>query len=83
MIANIHASESTADTEEKKILQLSYLLSLNNVYGDFYSKYDGVTPDMYKSLGLEIESVDNALDFSNLQLMSALALFSPSTFAIY
>lgn len=83
IIASTHASESKADTKEQKILQLSYILALNNVYGDFYSKHDGLTPDMYEDLGLEIECVDNALDFSNLQLMSAMALFSPSSFSMF
>jgi HD-like signal output (HDOD) protein len=83
IIASTHASESKADTKEQKILQLSYTLALNNVYGDFYSKHDGLTPDMYENLGLEIECVDNALDFSNLQLMSAMALFSPSSFSMF
>jgi HD-like signal output (HDOD) protein len=83
IVASTHVSESEATTQEDKVLQLSYLLALNNVYGDFYSKHDGITPDMYEGLGLEIECVDNALDFSNLQLMSAMALFSPSSFSMF
>ncbi|WP_158966862.1 HDOD domain-containing protein [Paraglaciecola sp. L3A3] len=83
IISHIHVSERPAETKEQKIIQLSYILALNNVYGDYYSKYDDITPDMYESLGLELESVDNALDFSNLQLMSALALFSPSSFSLF
>jgi hypothetical protein len=45
--------------------------------------HEGVTEEMYESLGIDLECVNNALDFSNLQLMSALALFSPSSFAMF
>lgn len=83
IISNIHTSESQAKSQEEKILQLSYILALNNVYGDFYAKHEGISPQMYETLGLEIEFVDNALDFSNLQLMSTMALFSPSSFSIF
>lgn len=83
IILNTHVSEHKATSKEEKVLQLSYLLALNNVYGDYYSKHDDILPAMYEDLGLEIETVDNALDFSNLQLMSALALFSPSSFSIF
>ncbi|MGJ8682611.1 HDOD domain-containing protein [Paraglaciecola sp.] len=83
IVSSTHVTEKQATTPEEKILQLSYVLALNNVYGDFYAKHDGITPDMYEALDLEIECVDNALDFSNLQLMSAMALFSPSSFAMF
>ncbi len=83
IVASTHASEKVATNQEQKILQLSYVLALNNVYGDFYSKHDDLTPEMYEGLGLDIECVDSALDFSNLQLMSTMAMFSPSSFAIF
>lgn len=83
IISHTHVSKNKAQSTEEKILQLSYVLAKNNVYGDFYSKYDDITDDMYESLGMEKECVDNALDFSNLQLMSALALFSPSSFSMF
>ncbi|MCF2949958.1 HDOD domain-containing protein [Paraglaciecola aquimarina] len=83
IVAATHATDREATTPEQKILQLSYVLALNNVYADFYVKHDGVTPNMYEDLGLQIECVDNALDFSNLQLMSAMAIFSPSSFAMF
>ncbi|MFT2090504.1 HDOD domain-containing protein [Paraglaciecola sp. 2405UD69-4] len=78
-----HGEQKQANTQEEQIIQLGYLLALNNINSDYFSKFDGVTPDMYKVLGLDEESVDAAVDFCNLQLMNALALFSPSSFALF
>lgn len=83
IVSKTHVSEHTAYSKEEKIIQLAYLLALNNVNGELYSKYADVTEDMYQSLGIDLECVNNALDFSNLQLMSALALFSPSSFSMF
>jgi len=83
IVSNTHVSEHPAQNKEEKIIQLAYLLALNNVNSEFYSIHGDVTEEMYESLGIDLESVNNALDFSNLQLMSALALFSPSSFTMF
>ena len=78
-----HSSKYKAETIEEQIVQLSVALALNNVYKDVYAKHDNISAQMYESLGLDLESLNNALDFTNLQLFSAMALFSPSSFSIY
>ena len=83
IVAKTHTSEHTAQSQEEKIIQLAYLLTLNNVYGDLYPAGTGITEDMYQGLGIDLESVNNALDFTNLQLMGALAIFSPSSFMMF
>ena len=83
IVSKTHVSEHTAQSKEEKVIQLAYLLSLNNIHTDLYCADAGVTEDMYEDLGIDLECVNNALDFTNLQLMSALALFSPSSFAMY
>jgi HD-like signal output (HDOD) protein len=83
IVSKTHVSEHTAQSQEENIIQLAYLLALNNINRELYASHDGITEDMYESLGIDLECVNNALDFSNLQLMSALALFSPSTFAVF
>ena len=83
IISNTHVSERTANNQEESIMQLAYLLALNNVNSEHYMRLEGITPELYEGLGLDIENVNNALDFSNLQLMSALALFSPSSFSVF
>jgi hypothetical protein len=45
-------------------------------------RHADITGDIYDSIGIDVEYVNNALDFSHLQLMNALALFSPTTFAM-
>ena len=82
-IKHIHMQISTAQSKEEQILQLSYQLSVNNVLKEFYSPYDGFNDEAFECLGLDQEQLDNALDFSNLQLISAMALFSPSSFSLY
>jgi HD-like signal output (HDOD) protein len=83
IVEKTHVSELKAQTKEERIIQLAYLLALYNVNSDYYSIHADLSEEMYECLGLDIESVNNALDFSNLQLMSALALFSPSAFVIF
>jgi HD-like signal output (HDOD) protein len=83
LVSKTHVSEYTAQSKAEKIIQLAYLLALNNVHSEFYSTHADITEDMYESIGIDEECVNNALDFSNLQLMSVLALFSPSTFTMF
>lgn len=83
IVSKTHVAEHTASNKEEKIIQLAYLLALNNINSDMYSIHADVTEEMYESLGIDLDCVNNALDFSNLQLMSALALFSPSSFAMF
>lgn len=78
-----HAAESKAETVAEKVIQLSVALALNNVHSDLYAPYDNIPAELYESLGLDTVSLDNALDFTNLQLMSAMALFTPSSFLLY
>lgn len=83
IVAKIHVSEGEAQNKEQKIIQLAYILARNNVNREFYSMDKELSPELYQVLDLELDSVNNALDFCNLQLISALALFSPSSFAMY
>ena len=83
IVANTHASEKHAESVEQKILQLAYVMALNDVNNETYGPYDGVTEDMLQGLSLEKADIDNALDFSHLQLMNTLALFSPNSFAMF
>lgn len=83
IVGKTHFSEVKAQTQEERIMQLAYLLARNNVNSDYYEIHAELSEEMYESLGVDIATVNNAIDFSNLQLMSALALFSPSAFAMF
>jgi HD-like signal output (HDOD) protein len=80
IVSKTHVSEHDTSNKEEKVVQLAYLLSLCNINSDVYSRHANVTENMYADLGIDLECVNNALDFSNLQLMSALALFGSSSF---
>ncbi|ABG41444.1 putative signal transduction protein [Paraglaciecola sp. T6c] len=82
-IAHQHASLHKAQSHEEKILQLASGLALNNVYSEIYNRLDNIEPAQYEILDLDDEDLDAALDFTNMQLISTLAIFSPSTFSIY
>ncbi len=82
-LAHLHDHSSESMPAEYHVLQLSYSLALNNIYADLYSKYETLDNEQLAVLGLDESSVESALDFSNLQLMSALALFSPSAFSMF
>ncbi|MEO9945109.1 MAG: HDOD domain-containing protein [Paraglaciecola sp.] len=83
IVASTHGGQQEPMTLEQQVIQLGYLLAINNINNEHFSRFDGITPEMYGVLNLDKESIDNAVDFSNLQLMSALALFSPSSFALF
>ena len=83
IVAKTHVSEHCAKGKEEKIMQLAYLLALNNVDNEQCSKHANITEEMYQCLDIDLSHIDNALDFSNLQLISALALFSPSSFSMF
>jgi HD-like signal output (HDOD) protein len=83
IVATTHVSEKKAENQEQMIIQLAYLLARNNINQEFYAPDSEISPEMYQALNLDLDSVNNALDFSNLQLMSAIALFSPSSFTMY
>ena len=77
IVAKTHAGEHTAQNKEQKIMQLAYSLALNNVHRNLYSPQANISDAMYQGLGIDLECVNNALDLSNMQLMSALEFLSP------
>ncbi|WP_158770603.1 HDOD domain-containing protein [Paraglaciecola sp. L1A13] len=82
-IAHQHAALHKPQSHEEKVLQLAANLALNNVYGEIYNRLDNIIPAQYEMLNLDLDDLDAALDFTNMQLISTLAIFSPSTFSIY
>jgi HD-like signal output (HDOD) protein len=83
IVSVTHVSEHSAKSKEEKIMQLAYLLALNNVHSEQYPKHANITEEMYQCLDIDLPHVDNALDFSNLQLIGALAVFSPSSSSLF
>lgn len=82
-IAKQHYSVTEANTLEDKIMQLSYVLALDNANDVFYPGHANLEPMLYERLSLEPQELEGALDFTNLQSMSVLALFNPASSTIY
>ena len=82
-ISKLHNIDVDTDNADDKIMQLAYVLAMENVNQEFYRNNTQLEPSMYECFDLEINDLENALDHTNLQIMNVLALFSPSSFAIY
>ncbi|MDB2331603.1 HDOD domain-containing protein [Alteromonas sp.] len=79
----IHHNDSDSDSIECKILQLSYVLALDNVNPDIYPSYHNLQPQLHETLTLEHEDLEDALDVTNLQCISVISLFNPNSFMLY
>ena len=82
-IASIHRGEDAVTGIEEKILQLSYVLALDNVNPEIYPSYHNLKPELHEALSLEREDLEDALDINNLQCISVISLFNPNAFMLY
>jgi HD-like signal output (HDOD) protein len=81
-IAHIHDVKTSNDFAFQ-ILQLAYVLALDNVNPEIYPSYNNLKPEMHECLGLEHDDLEDALDVTNLQCISIISLFNPSAFILY
>lgn len=82
-ITSIHDTENTSLSVEQRILQLSYVLALDNVNPEIYPSYHNLKPELHNSLSLAKEDLEDALDVTNLQCISVISLFNPNAFMLY
>ncbi|GGF80527.1 HDOD domain-containing protein [Alteromonas lipolytica] len=82
-IDKIHDIETPASDLDVQILQLSYVLALDNVNTDVYPSYNNLVPHLHESLDLAHEDLEDALDITNLQCLSVMSLFNPNAFMLY
>ena len=80
-IERIHDDEG--EFPEDRILQLSYVLALDNVNPEVYPSYHNLKPEMHDALALNREDLEDALDITNLQCISVISLFNPNAFMLY
>lgn len=80
-IERIHDDEG--EFPEDRILQLSYVLALDNVNPEVYPSYHNLKPEMHDTLSLNREDLEDALDITNLQCISVISLFNPNAFMLY
>lgn len=82
-IANIHGEKRNQSDIEEQILQLSYVLALDNVNSEIYPSYNNLKPELHESLSLNRDDLEDALDITNLQCISVISLFNPNEFMLY
>ncbi len=82
-IESIHDVGTPSDDIEAQILQLSYVLALDNVNPDIYPSYNNLRSEQHEVLSLRHEDLEDALDITNLQCISVISLFNPSAFMLY
>lgn len=82
-VAQIHNVDPPSTELDVQILQLAYVLALDNVNADVYPSYNNLLPHLHQSLGFEHEDLEDALDITNLQCLSVMSLFNPSAFMLY
>ncbi|MEW9798641.1 HDOD domain-containing protein [Alteromonas sp. CYL-A6] len=82
-IAAINLPHAQMTSLDAKILQLSYVLALDNVNPDIYPSYNNLDPAQHEALDLDREDLEDALDITNLQCISVISLFNPSAFMLY
>ncbi|MFT4994355.1 MAG: HD-like signal output (HDOD) protein [Paraglaciecola sp.] len=75
-----HVSLSEAKTPDDKIIQLAYILALNNASEEQHPAHNDISAELYESLEIDLDCLERAMNFTNLQLMGALALFHPGIF---
>ena len=82
-ISTLLSTEVESLNDDKLILKLAYLLAQENVNAEVNIGYPPVKPILLSKLKLSEEDAEDALDETNLQLISAIQLFSPSAFNIF
>lgn len=82
-VSLIHDTDSGVSDMDTLVLQLSYVLALDNVNPEVFPSYHNLTPELYSRLSLEQQDLEDALDITNLQCISVMSLFNPNSFIVY
>ncbi|MDC8831321.1 HDOD domain-containing protein [Alteromonas gilva] len=83
-VAQIHVDEQLMSSElDIQIVQLAYILALDNVNPGLYGSSASQHSYLYETLGFGHEQIEDALDITNLQYLNVMSLFNPSAFMLY
>lgn len=82
-VSQIHTGNLSEHNMDAQILQLAYVLALDNVHPDVYPSYNNLSKDMHDRLNFKKEDLEDALDITNLQCISVISLFNPSAYMLY
>lgn len=82
-ITQLHFTDMPNATLDIQIVQLAYVLALDNVNPKIYPSYYHLQPQMHEGLDLEQNDLEEALDITNLQCISVMSLFNPNSHLLY
>ena len=82
-LETIHNTTEPAEGLDEQLIQLAYVLALDNVNPELYPSYNNLKPHLHEVLGFEHEDLEDALDITNLQCLSVISLFNPGAFMLY
>lgn len=82
-LLDVHTTNKPMTELDTQIIQLAYVLALDNVNPEIYPSYNNLLPHLHEVLGLAHEDLEDALDITNLQCLSVMTLFNPSAFMLY
>lgn len=83
LINKQHHSQHDASDIDEQIIQLSYVMALDNCNTEIYSGHANLEVELYERLGIEDSDLDAALSHVGMQSLSVLAMFNPASAAIF
>lgn len=81
-IGNQHFTLNKPQSQDDKVIQLSYVMALDCCNPEIYSGHANLEVEMYEELGFDDEMLSVALNHVGMQSLSVLAMFSPSSAAV-
>lgn len=67
---------------DEQIMQLSYILALDNCYPEYYPDNANLDPVLLERLSLESADLESAINTVGMQSLGVLAMFSPASVAV-
>lgn len=82
-ISHIHDNNLATMDINAKIVKLAYGVSLDNINADIYPDACSVSDALLESIKLDVNDVEDALEHTNIQVLSVIQLFNPNGFNIF
>ena len=83
LVCRVHHKLFPAEDMDVQIMQLAYVLALDNVNQEVYQPYANLQPFLNECLKLDDDDIEIALDTTNLQCINVISMFNPSAFMVY
>ncbi len=81
-VSKQHFVEGEEIPIDEQIMQLSYVMALDNCYPEYYADNANLDPVLFERLSLESADLEAAVNTVGMQSLNVLAMFSPSSVAV-